>query len=252
MPLSQTRIQERLKEKFGDRSSRTGGKGAVRRKYKAPAKTATQDDKRLNSQLKRLNVTQIPAIEEVNLFKDDGTVVHFTKPKVQAEIASNTYVIQGDHATKKLEELFPDILPQLGGESIEKLKNLAQVLQKANFGADQVPNLVDENFEEVAKRDEKEETAEKSGDKPAVQNTEEKKKYQWYRMMLETLPLVLLLQQLILMQHPLLQMQIPPILTQIKKKSPLPQRRNQNQKHLNPTQIKPKLCKCKRWGNLNN
>jgi len=175
MPLSQTRIQERLKEKFGDRSSRTGGKGAVRRKYKAPAKTATQDDKRLNSQLKRLNVTQIPAIEEVNLFKDDGTVVHFTKPKVQAEIASNTYVIQGDHATKKLEELFPDILPQLGGESIEKLKNLAQVLQKANFGADQVPNLVDENFEEVAKRDEKEETAEKSGDKPAVQNTEEKK-----------------------------------------------------------------------------
>jgi len=161
MPLTPSQIQERLKEKFGDRSARTGGKGAVRRKYKAPSKTATQDDKRLNSQLKRLNVTQIPAIEEVNLFKEDGTVVHFTKPKVQAEISSNTYVVQGEHATKKLEELFPDILPQLGGESIEKLKNLAQVLKQANFGAEDVPTLVDENFEEVAKRDEKEDAEKK-------------------------------------------------------------------------------------------
>jgi len=178
MPLTQSDVQERLKKLFGDRSARTGGKGTSRRKNKAVSKVPTQDDKRLNSQLKRLNVTQIPAIEEVNLFKDDGHVVHFTKPKVQAEISSNTYVVQGEHATKKLEELFPDILPQLGGESIEKLKNLAQVLKQANFGAAEqgVPTLVDENFEEVAKRDEKEENAEKtSGDKTATQNTEEKK-----------------------------------------------------------------------------
>jgi len=187
MPLNQAEIQERLRQKFGDRSARTGGKGAFRRKYKAVTKTATQDDKRLNSQLKRLNITQIPAIEEVNLFKDDGNVVHFTKPKVQAEISSNTYVVQGNHATKKLEELFPDILPQLGGESIEKLKNLAQVLKQANLGAEEVPTLVNENFEEVAKRDEKvEENIEKPNtttEKPLTESisttekplTEEKK-----------------------------------------------------------------------------
>jgi len=178
MPLIQSEVQERIKKLFGERSARTGGKGTSRRKNKAVSKVPTQDDKRLNSQLKRLNVTQIPAIEEVNLFKDDGHVVHFTKPKVQAEISSNTYVVQGEHATKKLEDLFPDILPQLGGESIEKLKNLAQVLKQANFGAaeQEVPTLVDENFEEVAKRDEKEENAEKtSGDKAATQSTEEKK-----------------------------------------------------------------------------
>ncbi|ETO19762.1 BTF3b-like transcription factor, partial [Reticulomyxa filosa] len=173
MPLNQAEVQERLKQKFGDRSARTGGKGAARRKYKAVAKTATQDDKRLNAQLKRLSVTQIPAIEEVNLFKDDGTVVHFVKPKVQAEISSNTYVVQGNHDTKKLEELFPDILPQLGIESMQNLKvffktdkqtkkkkkknanNLAQLLKHSNFGADEVPKLVSENFEEVAKSDEK-------------------------------------------------------------------------------------------------
>jgi len=184
MPLNQSEVQERLRQKFGERSARTGGKGAFRRKYKAVSKTATQDDKRLNSQLKKLNITQIPAIEEVNLFKDDGSVVHFTKPKVQAEISSNTYVVQGTHATKKLEELFPDILPQLGGESIEKLKHLAQTLKQANFSADDVPRLVDENFEDVAKRDEKmEEVASKpsnDNDKPpaaatAVENNEDKK-----------------------------------------------------------------------------
>ena len=60
---------------------RTGGKGSVRRKKKAIHKTTTTDDKRLQNTLKRLGVNNIPAIEEVNLFKDNGTVIHFTNPK---------------------------------------------------------------------------------------------------------------------------------------------------------------------------
>ena len=32
--------------------------------------------------LKRLGVNNIPGIEEVNLFRDDGSVVHFKNPKV--------------------------------------------------------------------------------------------------------------------------------------------------------------------------
>ena len=43
-------------------------RGSVRRKHKVRAKTSSSDDKRLNSLLKRLNVNNIPAIEEVNLF----------------------------------------------------------------------------------------------------------------------------------------------------------------------------------------
>lgn len=115
-------IQAKIKAKFGKASSQTGGRGSVRRKFKAPPKSSLQDDKRLQLQLKKLNVNPIPAIEEVNLFKDDNTVVHFTKPKVQAEIASNTYVISGQCETKKLEELIPSILPQLGREHIDSLK----------------------------------------------------------------------------------------------------------------------------------
>jgi hypothetical protein len=65
----------------GAASARTGGKGSVRRKHKAVRKNTAQDDKRLKSTLNKLNVRDIPAIEEVNLFKDDGNVIHFASPK---------------------------------------------------------------------------------------------------------------------------------------------------------------------------
>ena len=50
------------------------------RKKKAVHKTTTTDDKRLQSTLKRIGVNVIPAIEEVNIFKDD-LVIQFLNPK---------------------------------------------------------------------------------------------------------------------------------------------------------------------------
>merc|ERR1712146_477257 len=91
-------------------SVRIGGKGTVRRKKKVVHKTTTTDDKRLQNTLKRLGINSIPAIEEVNLFMDQGEVIHFTNPEVQASIAANTYVIIGHAETKKLQDLFPGIL----------------------------------------------------------------------------------------------------------------------------------------------
>mmetsp|Transcript_63986 Transcript_63986/g.78262 ORF Transcript_63986/g.78262 Transcript_63986/m.78262 type:complete len:273 (-) Transcript_63986:130-948(-) len=168
---SKAQIEAKMAAKFGKRSSRTAGKGSMRRKYKAPSKSSTQDDKRLMTQLKKLSVSQIPAIEEVNLFKDDNTVVHFIKPKVQAEIASNTYVVSGNCEIKKLEELIPQIIPQLGGEHIESLKqtfaNSFGALNPSNDDDDDdvVPALVgDETFEDVAARDEKNQNDDATGD----------------------------------------------------------------------------------------
>jgi NAC domain len=60
---------------------RTGGPGSVRRKRKAVHKNATVDEKKVKATLKRLGVNDIPGIEEVNLFKEDGTVIHFVNPK---------------------------------------------------------------------------------------------------------------------------------------------------------------------------
>merc|ERR1712137_1170287 len=99
---------------------RTGGKGSVRRKKKAVHKTTTTDDKRLQSTLKRIGVNAIPGIEEVNIFKDD-TVIHFTNPKVQASIAANTYVVSGPSQTKKLQDLLPGIINQLGPDNLAHL-----------------------------------------------------------------------------------------------------------------------------------
>jgi len=137
--------------------SRTGGKGSVRRKKKAVHKTATSDDKKLTSSLKKLGVTNIPAIEEVNLFKADGKVIHFASPKVQASIAANTYVISGASETKELQELLPGIINQLCPDDLSNLKSIAESMGGgggASAGGDDddddVPDLV-ENFEEAAK-----------------------------------------------------------------------------------------------------
>jgi nascent polypeptide-associated complex subunit beta len=82
----------------------------VRRKKKAVHKNASTDDKRLQNTLKRLGVNNIPGIEEVNLFRDDGTVVHFKNPRqVQASIGANTYVISGPAENKKLQDLLPGL-----------------------------------------------------------------------------------------------------------------------------------------------
>ena len=69
---------EKLQKLAG--SVRTGGKGSARRKHKAMHKGSAMDDKKLQATLKRLGVTPIPGIEEVNIFKDDD-VVHFVNPK---------------------------------------------------------------------------------------------------------------------------------------------------------------------------
>ena len=152
--------QRMIAKRFGGASqSRTGGKGSVRRKKKAVHKTATSDDKKLGSTLKKLGVTNIPAIEEVNLFTNDGKVVHFSNPKVQASIAANTYVVSGPNETKQLTDMLPGIINQLGQDNLEHIKAIADNLQGApgaapaveedDEGDDGIPDLVD-NFEEAA------------------------------------------------------------------------------------------------------
>jgi len=60
----------------------SGGKGTVRRKVVRKTKpSAAQDDKKLQGALKKLNVQPIAGVEEVNMFREDGNVLHFTAPK---------------------------------------------------------------------------------------------------------------------------------------------------------------------------
>ncbi|RYZ89871.1 MAG: hypothetical protein EOP04_05625 [Proteobacteria bacterium] len=59
----------------------TGGKGTPRRKVVKKSQAASQgDDRKLQAALKKLNVTAVAGVEEVNMFKDDGNVLHFAHP----------------------------------------------------------------------------------------------------------------------------------------------------------------------------
>merc|ERR1712088_1031044 len=142
---------------------RIGGKGTVRRKKKVVHRTATTDDKKLQSSLKKLSVNNIPGIEEVNMIKDDGTVIHFNNPKVQASLAANTFAVTGHGENKQITDLLPGILNQLGAESLTHLKKLASNVPSADGldggmeagkddDDDDVPDLV-ENFDEASKNE---------------------------------------------------------------------------------------------------
>jgi len=147
-------------------SNRIGGKGTMRRKIVRKTKPSTaQDDKKLQGALKKLNVQPIPGVEEVNMFREDGNVLHFTAPKVHAAISANTFAIYGTGQVKELTELVPGILNQLGPDSLASLRKLAESYQSVQgqqrppnaVGADEddddddVPDLV-ENFDVEAEQ----------------------------------------------------------------------------------------------------
>ncbi|CAG5924721.1 unnamed protein product [Menidia menidia] len=142
---------------------RIGGKGSARRKKKVVHRTATTDDKKLQFSLKKLGVNNISGIEEVNMFTNQGTVIHFNNPKVQASLAANTFTITGHAENKQLTEMLPGILNQLGADSLTSLRRLAENLPKPagenkvpmvadEEEDDEVPDLV-ENFDEASKNE---------------------------------------------------------------------------------------------------
>ncbi|PAA94102.1 hypothetical protein BOX15_Mlig006052g1, partial [Macrostomum lignano] len=106
-------------------SIRIGGKGSARRKKKVIHKNNATDERKVTTTLKKLAVSSIPGIEEVNMFKDSGEVIHFNNPKVQASLQSNTFAISGQSEVKNLTELLPSIWNQLGPENFANLKKLA-------------------------------------------------------------------------------------------------------------------------------
>jgi len=109
---------------------RIGGKGTPRRKVvKKPKAGSSGDDKKLQGALKKLAVQPIQGVEEVNMFKDDGNVLHFSAPKVNAAVNANTFVVYGAPQNKELTELVPGILNQLGPDSLATLRKLAETYQ---------------------------------------------------------------------------------------------------------------------------
>ena len=147
-----------IAKRFGGNAAgaSAGGDGSARRNKKTAHKVVSADDKKLTGAFKKLGCQPIPGIEEVNLFKDDGNVIHFSKPIVQAAVQSNTFVVSGNGVVKSVDQLLPGIISQLGQDNMGKL---IQAFSKMNPGAaaaaaasvDEAPELV-ENFEDASER----------------------------------------------------------------------------------------------------
>eukprot|EP01080_Neovahlkampfia_damariscottae_P011841 gene11841-5171_t len=116
---------------------RTGGKGSIRRKKKEIHHSNDQDDAKLQQVLKKQNVRPFPDIDEVNMFMDDQTVLHFKKPKVQGSMQTHMYVVQGKSETKTMQDMLPGLMQQMGVDPSKIPQDLP--------GDDEIPEL--ETFE---------------------------------------------------------------------------------------------------------
>nr|CAX75950.1 putative basic transcription factor 3-like 4 [Schistosoma japonicum] len=109
--------------------------------------------KKLQSSLKKLNLNTIPTIEEVNMYKPDGTIIHFKNPKVQASPQANVFAVSGQAECKAINDLLPGVLNQLESAKLRLSKmneNSKTSDSKIDDGDDDVPDLV-EDFDEKSR-----------------------------------------------------------------------------------------------------
>lgn len=86
MPLDQAKLAK-LQAKSG--AQKVAG---MRRKKKVTQSKTVSDDKRIQSTLKRFQSTNLQGIDEVNMFKDDGDVIHFKNPQVTANFVKLFFI----------------------------------------------------------------------------------------------------------------------------------------------------------------
>ena len=173
--------RKKLAEKFGN--TQIGGKGTQRRKHEVKKRgNKVETDKKIESIAKKSQAKKINEINEINIFKDDNTVIHFKKPTLEYSFKEKVSFVSGLHETKNIKELLPAIIKQLGPKQFEFMKEYAETLKtkdKKDDKDEQAPELV-EDFESVSKTDDKknkkkkkEKNAKKNEDK---KNQEEEKK----------------------------------------------------------------------------
>jgi len=167
--------RKKLAEKFGN--TQIGGKGTQRRKHEAKKRgNKVETDKKIESIAKKAQAKKLNEISEINIFKDDNTVIHFKKPTLEYSFKEKVSFVSGLHETKNIKELIPAIIKQLGPKQFEFMKEYAETLKnkdKKDEKNDQAPELV-EDFESVSKKDDKKDKKEKKKAKKAKKDEEKK------------------------------------------------------------------------------
>ena len=83
-------------------SLRIGGRGTARRKFKAVRKQRSKmDDVKFQNALRKQGLNPVTDIEHVTVYKEDGTVWTFEKPRLLANQQANQFCIQGKYEERK-------------------------------------------------------------------------------------------------------------------------------------------------------
>ncbi len=94
-------------------------------------------------------------IQEVNIFRDDNTVLHFKKPSYEYSPKEKASFLTGPHEVKHIKDLLPNILKQLGPKQYAFMKDYVEQMKakepKVDGKVDEAPELV-EDFEEVSNK----------------------------------------------------------------------------------------------------
>lgn len=144
--------RKQLAAKFGN--TQLGGKGTQKRKKEAKHRGGkVEADKKIVALDKKSQARKINEVSEINIFRDDNTVVHFKKPTLEYSFKEKVSFVSGTHETKNIKDLLPGIIKQLGPKQFEFMKEYAETLKKKDKKNDKIeeaPELV-EDFEEVSK-----------------------------------------------------------------------------------------------------
>lgn len=147
--------RQKLRDRFGAGGTQVGGKGTARRKKRTQKQAVSVDVKKIQSVTSRFRCQNFPAIGEVAMMRRDETCLYFSNPKLQASVATNTYILTGNPQEKHIRDLpqqinHMDLSAFLNDPKFKKLLEESQTsrVKMASAEDDDIPDLV-ENFEDV-------------------------------------------------------------------------------------------------------
>lgn len=91
--------RKKMAEKFGN--LKLGGKGTEKRKKIVVHKSSAVQDKKIVALAKKAGAKNIGETAEINVFKDDNTVLHFKKPKIEYSAKERITFIIGTAENKR-------------------------------------------------------------------------------------------------------------------------------------------------------
>jgi len=172
------KARKEFAEKFGG-ETQIGGKGTQRRKKPVKHRqNKVEVDKKIEAVAKKAQSRKLNEITEVNIFKDDNTVIQFKKPTIEYSFKEKVSFVSGVHETKNLKEVFTSVIKQLGPKQLAFVKDASEEIKnkdKEKEKTDEAPELV-EDFDAVAKGEGKDKKKKKKAKKEDKEKKAEEKK----------------------------------------------------------------------------